>query len=280
MAILVGILIPSANQLTFLIRYNLMVMLFMAFLNMDFGAGVFRWDHLKIVLLNLILPIAVFNLIYPFHPLLALVGFVICMAPTAAGAPVIATFLEARVAFVTASVLLTNPITALVIPLILPFIIETEVPIAILDVLIPVFTVVFVPLGLSLFIKYKVPLSLPFFNRFRRLPFYLFLLNVFIASAKATDFIRNTESTSLNTISWIAVLAAIICLFQFLLGEGIGNRDFRMERSLSLGRKNTMFAIWVSLTFLSPAIALGPMFYILIQNMYNTWQMYTLKRKE
>ena len=280
LAILVGILIPSANQLTFLIRYNLMIMLFMAFLYMDFGVGVFKRDHIKIVLLNLFIPVIGFALLFSFDSQLALVAFVISIAPTAAGAPVIATFLEARVAFVTASVLLTNPVTAVAIPFMLPFIVETDVPISIMDVLLPVFSVVFIPLGMSLLIKYRIPVLLSFFGRMRWLPFYLFLLNVFIASAKATDFIMNNQTTSLQTIYWIAILTGIWCMIQFSIGAFLGRHQWKMESSLSLGRKNTMFAIWLSLTFLSPAIALGPMFYILFQNLFNTWQMYDLRRKK
>ena len=37
-----------------------------------------------------------------------------------------------------------------------------------------------------------------------------------------------------------------------------------------------IFGIWLALTFLTPLVALGPIFYILFQNLYNSWQLYQL----
>ena len=279
LAIILGILIPQAHQLTFLIRPNLMVMLFIAFLNISFHSGIIKWDHLKVVLANLLIPVLGYLLVAQFDEQLGILVFVLGIAPTAAGAPVIAEFLESKVEFVTASVLLTNPVSAIAIPFLLPLLMGSTVEIRIGDILLPVLSVVFVPLVASICIKQFAGNWLPWLYAFRKVPFYLFLGNVFIASAKATDFITQNLGESMHTIYWIAGVTAMVCLFQFTFGAAIGQRSSAVERSLSLARKNTMFAIWVSLTFLSPIIALGPMFYILYQNIYNTIQMYQIKQK-
>ena len=215
LAIIIGILIPDGHHLTFLIRPNLMVMLFIAFLNVDFNLKVFRMDHLKVVLANFAIPLVGYYLVSQYDQTLALIVFVIGMAPTAAGAPVIATFLRNRVPFVTISVLLTNPFSAIVIPFLLPFLVVSETPIDVLDVLFPVLSVVFVPLTVSLFIKKWIPVWLPYLYRLKGLPFYLFLLNVYIASGKATDFIMNTKTADLQTILQILGVTIVLCLFQF-----------------------------------------------------------------
>ena len=91
-AILLGIIFPQTHQLTFLIRYNLMLMLFIAFLGIDLGRSIVKLDHLKILILNVLLPIFWFLILKPIDHTLAMGAFVIGMAPTAAGAPVIAGF--------------------------------------------------------------------------------------------------------------------------------------------------------------------------------------------
>ena len=57
-----------------------------------------------------------------------------------------------------------------------------------------------------------------------------------------------------------------------------GAKDLNIEMSMALGRKNTMFALWLALTFLEPVTALAPIFYILFQNLYNARQMWQVSR--
>ena len=37
--------------------------------------------------------------------------------------------------------------------------------------------------------------------------------------------------------------------------------------------------IWVALTFINPLVAMGPTFYILYHNLYNSWQIYRFERR-
>ena len=273
-AILLGIIFPQGGALTYLIRPNLMVMLFLAFLTVEFKTRVLERDHLTVVLLNLTLPLLVFYLLKWYDYNLALIAFILSVAPTAAGAPVIAVLLKCRVDFVTVSTLITNPLAAFTVPLYLPIVASQSVSVKIDEVLIPVFITVFVPLIATIIIRSTSKMLLHRLASFSYIAFYLFLFNVYVASGKATDFILNSGNTNNTTLFGIAATAAGMCFVQFLLGEFLGKKSTALERSLSIGRKNSMFVIWVSLTFLTPVIALGPMFYILCQNIYNTWQMY------
>jgi len=256
-----------------------MVMLFIAFLGIDIKKGILQLDHLKVLVLNLLLPLCWYGLLLPNNHTLALAGFVIGITPTAAGAPVIAGFLKGRVDFVTASVLLTSPVVALVIPFVLPWVIGGAVEVAALQVIFPVFSVVFIPLVLSMGIKLGVPKLLGPLHKIRFLAFYLFLLNVLIASGKATDFIFNQLSGELNLVFGIAGVSGVVCFVQFQLGARMGKKESHIERSLSLARKNTMFAIWICLTFITPIVALSPMFYILFQNLYNSVELFQVNKK-
>lgn len=276
-----GAIFSDAHVLTAVIRYNLMVMLFFTFITVTFNPNLLRLDHFKVLAANIILPIVVFLLVRIWDVETAMALLVIGLAPTAAGAPVITTFLKGRVDHVTVSILLLSPAMALLIPFFLPLVLSSgAVEIQVLDVLIPVFTVVFVPLVLSFLIKKVMPLAVPYIAKASKVNFYLFLFNVFIASAKATDFIRNDEQANWVSILSIGIGVTVLGLILFQLGERLGAPDLKLENSMSLGRKNTMFALWLALTFVGPLAALGPMLYILFQNIYHSIAMYQLDQRE
>lgn len=278
-AILLGILFPFGYKYTFLVRYFVMVMLFLAFLNIDFHSRILTRLHLKVLIANLSLPLLLFALLYPLGYNYAISAFVVAIAPTAAGAPVITGFMCADVAFVTVSVILTSPLVALVLPFFLPPLLGPVADLSIPDLILPILSLVFVPLIISQLIK-------RFFKRFHQglmklqpIAFYLFITNVFIACGKATNFIRTDDSADLRTIAFIALITGAICLLQFQFGQYLGRKTFPIEGSMALGRKNTMFSIWLGLTFVSPVAAMGPIFYILFQNLYNSWQIWAISRE-
>lgn len=279
LAILLGIVFPFAHQLTFLIRYTLMVMLFFAFLNVRFDREMLHRNHLAVLAANLLLPLLVYALLRPLGQTPALAAFVVALAPTAAGAPVIAAFLRCRVDFVTTSVLITSPAMAIVIPLLLPHFVAVQTAITVGAVLAPTAAIVFIPLVISQVLRRTLPKVAGRLNRWRGIAFYLFLANVHIASARATRFIGYESSTPWTELLLIAGMIGLLCLLQFQLGERLAHPSLRLENSLALGRKNTMFALWIALTFINPVVALGPIFQILWQNAYNSWQLYEVERR-
>ncbi len=276
-SILLGIFLPVGHHLTFLIRYSLMLMLFFAFLEVKIDRYIITANHLKVLLLNIGLPLLLFYLIRPISSTVASAAFVIASAPTAAGAPVIALLMKRKVGFVTASVILTSPVMALVIPFTLPLVLTVEGNINALEVLMPVAQVVFIPLILAQLVRNFSVLLSAWFRKFSGLPYYLFLSNVFIASANASNYILNDEQTAWYEFLHIAFGIGLVCLLQFKIGEWIGGRTLFLENGLALGRKNTMFALWVALTFIDPITGLGPIFYIVFHNAYNSWQIYKYK---
>lgn len=280
LVIVLGIVFPIAHQFTFLIRYTLMVMLFFAFLNVRFSREILQPGHLAVLAANLLLPLLAYWLLHPLGQAPALAAFVVAMAPTAAGAPVIAAFLRCRVEFVTTSVLLTSPTVALILPLLLPYFVEVQTDISVGAILLPTAAIVFIPLVLSQALRRISPQIAGQLNRFRGIAFYLFLANVHIASARATRFIGYETDTPWSTLLLIALVIALLCLVQFQVGARLAGHSGRLESSLALGRKNTMFALWVALTFIDPVVALGPIFYILWQNAYNSWQLFEVERGE
>lgn len=278
-AIVLGIVFPWGYAYTFLIKYSLMCMLFFAFLGVDFQRRIFAPGHVKILFLNITLPLVLFYAIQWYDYQLALTAFVISIPPTAAAAPVLAQFMRTDVSFVTASLLITSPIVASAIPFILPHIMEVERPIRSLDVLGPILVVVGVPMLSSLFIKvFAQNLQGPLL-RFRNISFVLFLFNVWLGCGNATHFLQNEGHEYISLLPKILVMTGIICAGTFLLGEKLVAENSRLAGSLAMGRKNTMFGLWLSLTFVSPLVALGPISYILAQNAYNSYQLWRISTK-
>lgn len=280
LALILGALFPQAHEGTFLIRPFLMIMLFYNFLKVPLSRQVLDQRHLWITLASLGLPVLFYALILPFSHQAALTAFVTGMSPTAAVAPVIAGLFGKRVEFVAVSVLITSPLIALFLPLILPFLLPMEGKIAVWAVLGPVAVTVFAPLVLSWIIRNGFPRLIPWIDRTRKLPFILFLLNIFIAGADASNYLRFRAHESAGTLLMVAAVTVFCGVLYFVIGQYlIGRKALGIECGLALGRKNTMFGLWVGMTYVNPVAALGPVFYIVFSNLYNTVQLYAFQRK-
>jgi BASS family bile acid:Na+ symporter len=87
------------------------------------------------------------------------------------------------------------------------------------------------------------------------------------------------SSISIAEMTGIAVVSLAGCLLQFWLGKAIGGHyGFRLEGGQALGQKNTIFAIWLGYTFLSPISATAGGFYSIWHNLVNTYQLYKYRK--
>ena len=65
-----------------------------------------------------------------------------------------------------------------------------------------------------------------------------------------------------------------MCLAQFALGRRVGARFAdKVSGGQSLGQKNTVFAIWMGYTFMTPETAIVGGMYSIWHNLYNSWQL-------
>ena len=276
---LIGAFLPQAHVFSFLIQYLLMVMLFFAFLDIEFKPRAFQRSVLWVLLANIVVAFVAYMVLVRSNLMLALAAFMTAIAPTAIAAPVIINFIEREVEYVVASVILTNISTAFVVPVALPFLIGTQVKISIWEVLQPVLIVMFVPLLLSKLVKVLPANTRTFIRKGKVFSFPVWLVSLFIISAKASDFLRNDNTNSLYTLAMIAFVSLIICIVNFSVGALLGGREHWKESSQSLGQKNLSFVIWVALTFINPLVAMGPTFYVLYHHLYNSWLIYQFERK-
>lgn len=278
LALVLGILVPQGYVFTFLVRYSVMVMLLFAFVDMKVHWRIIRPSHLGILCVNGLLPWLVFYLLESFSPLLAITGFIVALMSTAAAAPVLTGFLHGNVAYVTVSVLLSTCLVGIEIPLSLPYLLQQETAISIPEVLIPVMITLSIPLLAAQAIQHWLPKVQTFMIQWREVSFYLFIANVYIATAKATWFLTREMPEAQGDLLGIGLVVIGVGLANFTIGALIGGKANRIGGSMALGRKNTMFAVWVCLTFLSPITAMGPMCYILFQNLLNSVQLMAQKK--
>jgi BASS family bile acid:Na+ symporter len=275
---LFGALLPQAHVFTFLIQYLLMVMLFFAFLDLEFKPQMLKKSVFLILAANIAGAFTVYRVLVPFNLTLALAGFMTAIAPTAIAAPVIISFIQREVAYAVASVLLTNIASAIIVPVALPSLIGTEVEISIWEVLQPVMVVVFVPLAVSQLVKLLPANTQTFIRKGKAGSFPVWLINLFIISAKSSDYLRHDNADSFRTLAIIASISLVICIINFSAGALLGGRSHWQEASQSLGQKNLSFVIWIALTFINPLVALGPMFYILYHHIFNSWVIYRFEK--
>ncbi len=277
-AIIFGSIFNFGHAYTFLIRYNLMVMLFFAFLGIQVNWRLFNATHFKILAINICLPLFLYTIIQPFSANLALIAFVVTIVPTAAAAPVIAQLLRTNVGVVTVSVILSTPIIALLLPLLLTYFLKIAGDISLANLVYPVLSLVFLPLITSQIIRNGLPKFKQVITQFEFLSFPLFLANIIIACGNASYFVQNNQEIIGGQLLGILVLVIFLCILQFQIGAFVGKKNNRLVYSLALGRKNTMIGLWMALTYFNPVVALGPIFYIILHNIYNSYQIWRLER--
>ena len=275
---LFGWLVPQAQVFSFLIQYLLMVMLFFAFLDIELKPQGFQKSVLWVLLANVGVAFLGYGLLSRFNLMLALAAFMTAIAPTAIAAPVIIGFIQGEVEFVVASVLLTNLASALIVPLALPSLLGKVIQISVWEVLQPVLVVMFVPLLLAQLVARLPEDAQRLIRKGRVTSFPIWLVNLFIISAKAADFLRNDNTNSLSTLGIIALVSLAICIVNFGVGALLGGREHWQEASQALGQKNLSFVVWIALAFINPLVAMGPTFYILYHHLYNSWLIYQFEK--
>jgi BASS family bile acid:Na+ symporter len=276
---IVGGILPQFNTLSFLIQYLLMAMLFFSFLDIEIKPGSFQKSVVWVLLANLAVAFGSYWVFSFFDINLALASFMTAIAPTAISSPVIISLIERKVEYMVGAVLLTNVSMALVLPLALPYLVGKVVQISVWEVLQPVLVVMFVPLILARLAAWLPSRVRTVVYQGRSFSFPLWLACLFIISAKSADFLRGELAHATFSILAIAAISLAICILNFTLGALLGGRDHRQEASQSLGQKNNSFVIWVALTFINPLVALGPAFYIVYHNLYNSWQIYLFEKR-
>ncbi len=275
-AVIVGLSFPELGHYSVYIRSLVMIMLTMGFLTVKFERDMFSREIIYVLAANLLIPLPIYFLARLVGEQEAEAAFLIASAPAAIASPIIIGFIRKRTDFVTLAVVATNLLTILTLPLAIPLVatsVEAGGEDSEYTIVISVLTTIIVPLLLALLLRgiggvvYRVAVWT------QRLALYVWLFAIAFACATAREFIIKNNIANEFLIS-IGLVTVGICIVNFGVGYLVGGKKFARESSQALGQKNTMFAVWVGLTFLNPLSVIAPVAYIIFQNIYNALQMF------
>jgi BASS family bile acid:Na+ symporter len=227
-----------------------------------------------------------------YHDKVVLVeSAMLCLiCPTATAAAVVTRKLGGDVPGITTYVILINILTALLVPLVVPLIHPggRDFWTAFCMIMAKVFPLLITPCLCAWIVRYMAPKVHRWLMRFPDLPFYIWTVALTLAIAVTTRAIVHT-SMSVGLLMWMALISLICCAFQFAMGRFVGSRyrprinspmaeqrgkEIRkVTAGQALGQKNTVFAIWMGYTFMTPETAIIGGLYSIWHNIYNSWQL-------
>ena len=245
-------------------------------------------------------------------------GLILCIImPTATAAPIIAGKLGGSIQNLTTFTLLSNFLTALIVPALFPLI-NPSADIAFWSAAWQILCRVTPLLVLPFLLAWGVRLCYEWWYRCKgehrdfklnatwaSMPFYLWIVLLVVLMARITHTLLTWEYSAM-TILIMCGGALVACLLQFVLGRWIGYRlpadshgkDFqdilinpaaanytlaeksRITAGQAFGQKNTALGIWMAQMFLHPLAAIAPAAYILWQNLLNSYQLWKAGKKK
>lgn len=280
-AITLGGLVPQAHVFAGSIRWLVISMLFIVFLQSRLSRSALNRRHFILLAANIALGFAGWGLGWLIGGRdIALAAFFCGITPTATAAPVIISFLRGRVEFVVAAFLLTNLTIAALLPVLLPIALGRATPEAFRHVSMSVALIVFAPMLLAWLVRSIYPRASVWPARLRNVSFGIWVTAMFLITSNASHFVRQQVDAPRAVLLQIAAASLLVCIGSFATGRFVGGREFPREASQALGQKNTAFTIYLALTYASPVVALGPTCYVIWHNLWNSWQLHLAGRRE
>ena len=278
--LVLGMFLPGLSAFKFLIRPLLIAMLFMVYLQLDVRELKPRAAHWAILGANIAIGIAAYLLVkLTGNRELALAAFFIGITPTATAAPVIMNLLHGRVGFVVSGFVVTNVGVSLALVPLIPAVTGRMNLSFMLKVFFDLLLLMALPLILALVLRKLHPAAETWPKRFKMLSLSMWSVMLLVIAAGASRFLHDNRDVSPWIVAGIAGVAAVICAVNFTLGHFIVPRRFRREGSQTLGQKNTMLTLSLALSFASPLAALGPTFYVICHNAWNSCQLFMYDRR-
>lgn len=272
-ALVVGALLPQLSPWAWLIRWILVVMLFVAFLDVDPATARPVKAHLRLLLVWPVCAALGWILLRPFGEQAALAGFLVGATPTATAAPVITALLGGQAGFVTVSVLGSNLIGAVLLPIVLAALPGTHAPAGEGGILLPTLLLIGIPLVAAQLLRFLRPAAAKAMLRARLWTFPLWVAALALAASRTSAFLLEHPEVPRSQVVAIFAGSALLCALNFAIGRRAGRPGLELEAGQSIGQKNTMLTLWIGLAAAGPVAALGPASYVLWHNLWNGWQL-------
>ena len=212
------------------------------------------------------------------HGSLLAESFMICMiCPTATAAAVITGKLGGDMPGIITYTILINIVTAIIVPAIVPLV-HPAAGISFTTAFCMIMATTFPLLIMPCVCAWLVRFLLPGFHRwilhFNDLALYLWSVSLPLAIVVTTRSIVKSD-IPVSYMIGMAAVSLICCIIQFWIGRRIGAKyGSSVTAGQALGQKNTVFAIWMAYTFMTPVTSIAGGFYSLWHNIFNSWQLY------
>ncbi|WP_157976010.1 hypothetical protein [Lewinella sp. IMCC34191] len=280
-ALAVGLFLPLLDAYTFTLRPFLMILLFFSFLNIRIDSSIFSRKQVWIALLLPPVGLLVYFLGRMYSEDLGLTLLLMGLAPTAVITPVLAELMSRRVGYMVGAIIITHAIFALIVPLVLPWILGIQLSIAALGrLVVTIGSTIIIPLVLGQLVRRYGGSLRRGLQIVAPYGFALFLSNITVAAGSLSHYLQYEGDTPFAFIGATTLAIGTLMLFNFAVGGRISPPNHGVEGSLALGRKNTMLSIWIALEYINPLVVLGPMLYILLQNVFVAGQIVYVERAD
>jgi len=207
-------------------------------------------------------------------------GMLCIICPTATAAAVVTRKLGGDAGTLTAYTILINLAVAILIPTVVPIIHphpEHTFFHTFLLIISRVFPLLLGPLLLSIFLRWCSPKITKWMTKYRELPFYLWAISLSLAIAVSTRSIVHSQLPWIFQTA-IAAISLLTCVVQFTLGRRVGKiYNDPISAAQACGQKNTVLAIWMGYTFMTPVTSIAGGFYSIWHNVWNSYQLYRKK---
>ena len=252
-------------------------MLFITFCRVDIRQMRLQWAHLWMLLIQFLGAAIVYYAVTPLLGAEVGQGAMICvMAPIAMAAVVIGGMLGGNVTMMVTYSLICNLVTALIAPYMLHAFGNGSC--TFMEIIARVAPTLIAPFVVAQLCRWLLPKVAAWFAAHSSISFYLWLISLILVMGRTTVFIIEADASILVEVE-LAMVALVLCIAQFRAGKLLGKYTGDVVGTTqSVGQKNTIFAIWLSLNFLNPIASIAPTAYIVWQNLINSWQMWKHER--
>ncbi len=221
--------------------------------------------------------VAVYMALRPLNVGFAEGMFICIFCPTATAAPVIVGMLGGSVPRLATFSVMSNIACAAIAPLLFTLMGADGVAFmpTFLTICGKVVPLLMVPLALALLLLKVAPKAHHQLADHAGLAFYIWALSLVICVGQAVSFIMKEPPSAIPLMIALAAGAGVCCWVQFAVGRRVGaSVGDRVAATQALMQKNTVLAIWMAMTFLSPICSVAPAAYIAWQNTLNSIQLY------
>jgi len=278
-ALAAGLLLPRLAEYTFVIRPFLMTLLFFSFLDVKLDRSVFARQQLYAAALLPLFGLGAYFLSNWYDKDLSLTLLLMGLAPTAVITPVLAKMIDRSVAYMVGAIIVSSLAFTLVVPVTLTWLLGIQLsPGNLAKLIYTIGSIIVIPLVLAQVVRRIGGKLIAVLRKMNSYILVLFLINVAVAAGSLSAYLRDESGTPWSFVWLTAGAIILLMLLNFTVGSLIAPKGRSVEGSLALGRKNTMLSIWIALEYLNPLIVLGPMIYILAQNVFFAVQVWWLER--